>query len=347
MNKTIDYAKLNKILLAALLVVVISLCFAFTAISFAAYTHSSRAQRTISADDNGGDMFSSNYLIKYTDDSNMRTLYVTNASVRPSAAVTVCNYRQGMSTKAFERDITYTLTCELVYYDSDHYEEVDSSDDYLTSNSYEGVDYQIEISDGVHTVILGETGNDTGVFVLFDSSTFSGTLTHGDADSDVFSVIFGTGFAPNEPNLYLRLTVTPSIAELPTLIGLFAAGIRAEGASNNWLGYFSDNDETAPYLYDGFNYVITGTGAGTFTLKWNSQKIALSYQSILMLNEEVDTSDTYYSITIDVDSDTVSRYDLQFYKVNIKDESWATDMNSDIAAGSPTVVRYSYAGSGA
>ena len=85
--------------------------------TYGAYTNSQRAQRTIAAYDSGGDRFSSNYLNPGNSRDNVRTLFVTDPSIRPTAVVTVCNYQQGKQTRPNDQEIEYDVTVQLVKYD--------------------------------------------------------------------------------------------------------------------------------------------------------------------------------------------------------------------------------------
>ena len=340
------YAKLNKVLIAILLAVLITAVILATTISLAAYTHSSRAQRTIAAYDTGGELFSSNYLLKETSSTNLKTLYVTNGSTKPSTYVTVCNYRQGIQTRSYDDDITYNVKARLVYFDGAQYAAVTES--HLTSNNYRGENFQIKITFDGDTITLGETGNGTGVYVFSDESTFtSKVIEGGEINSDSYTVVFGTGFAPINANLYLEMIVevVDPAHTFSDLKGIFNASLKIEGANNNWTGSFSDNQVYSAAIYDGYNYVISGAGSGTFRLQWDSRVVTLSYESMLLLGGSLSSINTsaspYYELSFSVNSDVVNRYEIQFYKVNVpENQDWESMNSGDLAAS--TVVRYGY-----
>ena len=291
----------------------------------AAYTSSRSAQRTVATYDAQGERFSSNILIRGVSRDNVKTLYVTDPTTAPASVVTLCNYERGKQNLPYSEEIGYTLTVRLVRYDStttDKYVPVDA--EYMTANSLTGYTVTLRMGDTVVTL---------GASHLTDSS-FSGTLTANVSDSDSYTLTFGTGFAANQPNLYVEMIATPTNIGLHSICGVFKTGVRAQGASNAWTGSFNDDTDTAPAGYDGYNYLISGMGDGTVTLSWDDTRVSLSYYSLQTLLAITGASQTGSSVTFPVDSDVESRYDLQFYKVNITSETWG-----DMAA---TVVRFRF-----
>ena len=306
--------------LAILIVsVVLALSVAATGV-FAAYTNSRHAQRTIAAYDATGDRFSSNDLGGGDAKDHIKTLYTTIENHSPSTVVTVCNYERGKQTRPNPDDVTYTLSACLVKYDASQakkYVPVDAA--YISANSLSG--YTITIRRGETSVTLGGA--------TLSTSAFGNTLTGGEALSDAYTVTFAAAFASVKPNLYLEMTATPTDAGLPTLKGIFKADMRLEGATNAWTGVFHDDTSEDPADYDGFNYQISGVGSGTCTLTWDSTVVSLSYVSLMQLLAISGATQSGDSVTFPVDSDEVSRYDLQFYKVNVTNETW-DDMNTDV-----------------
>ena len=326
-NKTrSSLLKSNKKMLVLALSLALAILIASGTATYAIFTNSLQAQRTVAAYETAGDMFSSNYLMKGSSGSNIRTIYVTAAGQTPTAVVTVCNYDQGVQTISNANDITYSISARLVKYNGSSYVAADSGD---------ATGYTVTITRGESSIQLSSSK-------LSYSETFSGTIAGGASHSDAYTVAFSNNFAvASPPNLYLEMTVTPSTpSSLPSLTGIFKISIRSAGTTNSWAGSFSDSTSSAPSAYDGFNYRITGQGSGTFTLKWDSTRIALSQVSLGELLSITGASSTSNSVTFPVDSAGTSTYDIQFYKVNITSESWANDMNSglDNSGDSPTTV---------
>lgn len=313
------HAKSFKIGILEIIVFLCVLLSVFCTVTYAIFTSVRNAQRTIAAYDTEGERFSSNYLLKGDSKDNVRTVFTTSVSLPVVAVVTVCNYQQGVQTLPFDSSFTYTVTARLVKYDESlpaKYAAVDSS--YLTSQSL--TSYTVSISDGTQTRTLGVSNT---------SGTFSGSFSGGVSDSDAYTVSFSTGFAENKPNLYLEMIATPSTPLLSTIRSIFKPDLRAAGATDYWTGSFRDDTGTSPSSYDGYNYLITGTGSGNVTLTWDGTKIKLSDVSKDILLSVSGASQVGNSITFPVDSDEESRYDLQFYKVNIASETWS-QMSSSV-----------------
>ena len=303
-----------------MLVIIISLsalvCIALVPVSFAIFTGSAFAQRTIGAYDAYGETFTSNYLRSGAARDNEIPAYTTDEVREASAYITVCNYPQGHQSRYSKTDIRFTLRAELVYYDEDEptdekYKKVNSS--YMSS--FAGHSVQIEDM---------TLGNGT-LEATMPASGFI-TLQGKRASTSTFHVLFSTEFNTDpQPNLFVRLTATPEGEMLPTLSGIIKPAKKAQGASNNWTGTFRDDTENPVNDYDGFNYIVSGMGTGTFTLTWDSTRVGLSYVSQKTLLEIAGATKTGDSITFIVDSDVESRYEIQFYKVNTAGAEWSTE----------------------
>ena len=328
----------NKIIL---IVLVISLVLGAVAVTYATYTNSQRAQRTIAAYDAGGVLFSSNYMKNGYSRDNVHTIYVSAAGIPAAATVTVCNYQQGKQTRYNDNDVTYTLTAQLVKYDDDtesatYGTYVPVTDAYLSENSYTAA-YVNDSWTGYWATVKKGTDERTLSGSSLLSTTFGDyTLSNDAAHSDSFTLTFSSNFNSN-PNLYVEMIARPEDNSLPTLRSIFKTGVRAEGISNAWTGYFADSTSNAPNAYDGFNYTVQGTGGGTFTLKWDSSKVQLSDVSIRDLLSITGATKVGDSITFPVNSDVSPRYDLQFYKVNVAGMTWA-DMNETLGASSSSLT---------
>ena len=324
------HCKLNKrVIILAVSLLLIGLMIAVP-VTYAMFTNSQNAQRTIAAYDSIGERFSSNYLKAVLQSkANVKTIYATSAEHAPAAVMTVCNYDQGKQNLPNAENITYTMTARLVRRDGSNYVAADAA--YISAQSLTA--YTVTVFDGVTSVTLGNT--------TVSTSAFSGSLTGGEAHSVTYSIAFSVNFASADPpNLYLEIEVAPTSNTLPTLRGIFATGLRASGATNSWEGFFTDATANDPADYDGYNYAIEGIGSGSFTLKWNNTKVTLSDESIRMLQSDAELDYDYSvdgsvsTVTSHVDADQASRYDLQFYKKNITDETWENDMNTALDTGS-------------
>ncbi|MBQ7700662.1 MAG: hypothetical protein IJT49_10035 [Clostridia bacterium] len=316
-NNIVSKKKFRNILIIVTAICVISIVLGFVTVSL--FTSSLQAQRTIAAYDTEGDRFSSNLLLKSSSKDNVRTEYTTNTTMPVTAVVTLCNYQQGMQTLPFPDEFTYTLTARLVKYNETSvppdYVEVNSSYISVLESSSQ-YSYTVTVNNGTSSTTLGSSTNVSGTF----SGSFAKNQQTGkmEGHTDSYTISFSTDFITDPQNLYLELIAEPpSNSPLPVLRGIIKPELRAAGASNLWTGTFRDDKNVAPNSYDGYNYLITGTGSGTVTVTWNSTKVVLSEVSkntLLSIPEARQIGD---SITFPVDSDDESRYDLQFYKVDI------------------------------
>ena len=309
--------KKNRIVYIVVFAVILVLAISIGVITYAAYTHSLHTQRTIAPYDSS-EKFSSNVLKSGDVENNVRTIYVaeiTETSPNPSAIITVCNYPQGRQTLVSANDITYTFKIEFG-------ELVNDSFEVVTSSALSG--YSASINSNTLS-IAGSRLNDS----------LSSTLTGDEISSDVYTLTLSKNFASEKPNLYVLVSAIPNDNSYSTLKAVFKADVRIDSATDQWMGSFIEDNVLNPSDYDGYNYVISGFGSGTFTLSWDNSKLNISYIS---LNELLGLDNADYvednqnhvsTISFSVDSDISSRYEIQFYKINITSETW-TQMSSEV-----------------
>lgn len=289
-------------------------------ITYAAYTHSLSTQRTIAPYDSS-EKFSSNCLRGGDVENNIRTIYVSDVgedSPNPSTIITVCNYPQGRQILTNSFDITYTLKIEFVEKVNDAYVEVNQASSGYNANIDEDV--------------LSISGSNT-------SDELESTLTANTISSDVYTLSLSKSFAANHTDLYVLVSAIPDDATLSTLRAIFKADIRLDSVNDQWSGSFMEDGINNPSDYDGYNYIVSGYGSGVFTITWDSSKLSMSYVSLselLSLEGSTYTEDTennQNTISFNVDSDVTRRFELQFYKVNIVDETWS-DMSLEVLVSS-------------
>ena len=307
--------------LALIFVSVLAVSFTVSAIVYAAYTNSKNTQRTIATYDTAGERFSSNYLKK--GNIGVTTLFVDSGD-RPSTTITVCNYEQGKLSKPSTSAISYEITFSFVKYDS-------VNELYVDATAGEVGTYSVKVTNGGGEATI----NSSNLSHTFSDKEFAA----GEPQSDAYFIEMSADFATVRPNLLLSVVVTPTGTGVSELAGLFNADLRAQEAEVSWRGYFDDDTSVTPAGYNGFNYVITGTGSGTFTLNWNGSKVSLSDVSKIELLKLDDASMNGNSISFKVDSTENSRFAIQFYKVNITSETWEQMSN---ATGTIGIVTFSF-----
>lgn len=295
------------------------IAFAAAALStigvLAAYTSVSSVKRVVSTQKGAGMLFSSNYL---TIDENDLPRMITFSSMETSPCVTVnvCNYPQTM-IKHNDKDITYTMTVELV----------DSGGNAVTS-----ADYSVEYN---------------GEKKTFESNSkieFSPLkLTADDFNKHEFTLTFDKSQL-TKSDIYMKVTATPTDqAELKSLSAKLGVIYINDNTSATWTGTFIDN-ATSPKDLDGFNYRLSGSGEGTVTLTWNTNYVDISpwFKNTYKLTISKDSSGIA-TATLKVNSAEKNQYDIQFYRTNgiNANEVWS-DNGAHIKVGTDDYVSMSF-----
>ena len=293
-------------------VLIMGLTVSVGIITLAEFTKSDRAMRVVATYGKLDSLFSSNYLVYSESVDNKRTIYVSSASTNPEAAVFICNYAQGNPAKTYENNIPYRVTAKWVIYNIGAGTITDA-----TSAEVDDVTVTLTLNNGTAVVLDNSTR----------STTFNSTLSRLESASDLLNIEFDKKIFDNSNDLRLEVVAEPIGAyyDIYPLRCLFNAAVRGLDEQLTWEGYFNEagamntSGTPIPSTYDGFNYVITGTGSGSVTLRWKSDKVSISdvfivrdMNNITITNE----ADNWKSVTFSVDSDTINRYDLQFYKAD-------------------------------
>lgn len=297
------------------------IAFAAAALStigvLAAYTSVSSVKRVVSTQKGAGMLFSSNYL---TIDENDLPRMITFSSMETSPCVTVnvCNYPQTM-IKHNDKDITYTMTVELV----------DSSGNAVTS-----ADYSVEY------------GGEKKTFESNSKIEFSPLkLTADDFNKHEFTLTFDKSQL-TKSDIYMKVTATPTDqAELKPLSAKLGVIYINDNTSATWTGTFIDN-ATSPKDLDGFNYRLSGSGEGTVTLTWNTNYVDISpwFKNTYSLNVSTDVNTKIATATMKVDSAEKNQYDIQFYRTNGINgaEQWSDGNHTDITVTGTGFVSMSF-----
>ena len=295
------------------------IAFAAAALStigvLAAYTSVSSVKRVVSTQKGAGMLFSSNYL---TTDENDLPRMITFSSMENSPCVTVnvCNYPQTM-IKHNDKDITYTMTVELV----------DSNGNAVTS-----ADYSVEY------------GGEKKTFESNSKIEFSPLkLTADDFNKHEFVLTFDKSQL-TKSDIYMKVTATPTDqAELKPLSAKLGVIYINDNTSATWTGTFIDN-ATSPKDLDGFNYRLSGSGEGTVTLTWNTNYVDISpwFKNTYKLTISKDSSGIA-TATLKVNSAEKNQYDIQFYRTNgiNANEVWS-DNGAHIKVGTDDYVSMTF-----
>lgn len=174
--------------------------------------------------------------------------------------------------------------------------------------------------------------------------TYTGLkLFKGGRDENKFLIQFPKLMRKSNDKIYVKLTASPTPTQditayngLHDLSGILSITEGKTELSQGWSGRF--NDSTNETDYDGFNYVISGNGSATITFKWRDDKFEinpffLSSNTATIPNVPTQSTDngvTWNSITINANSDTTSRYDIQLYMKNGSTNTYAWSGENDV-----------------
>jgi len=295
---------------------VTSLSLVSVIVTQAAYNKTSTVKSVVARVGTVGKHFSSNYLQAGSDMVNV-PMYVNAEDTEPGDYIRIFNYPYGNPGDPYYRQITYTLSMKLVYYNSntDRYEAATAEivgDRYITA-TLDGSTYTFGKDENGYSN-LGDTFTPvTSALAGATASTDSMKLTY---STNQVSTLSSNTALPAQPKLYLEITAKPTpentYLDLETIQARIDLKLNGTVIPVTWSGYFNET-ASSPSLLEGFNYVIAGVGSGSITLSWNSDYVELNQNFITELGLTPPAGSGRKSITFPVDSNTVSRYDTQFY----------------------------------
>jgi len=329
------------------------------AVSFFSYAEyiedSNRAKRVIANTSGAGELFSSDYLVV---GSGVDRIIPFDDSEEYVIPVRIWNYDSANPTFFYNsKDITYTLKAQLVKKEGASYVPITSNTALSDPDSNPDTNDSIEISikidndndtyaDFTATPEADRTvpikGNDSYlVHQGFDDETEGYTVTYtglklykNNRDENKVFIEFPGDMRTSSDKIFVKLTATPTpladYSGIHALNGYFTITKGKTALTPGWSGRFTDSENLTDY--DGFNYVISGNGSATITFKWRSDKLEinpyfLSDNTATIPDEPIVNTvngATCKTITINANSGTVSRYDIQFYMKDWSDNtvSW-------------------------
>ena len=319
---------------------------AFTGIvSYAAYTRVNIVKRVISTDEGVGDKFSSDYMKSTGITISIEPISSTDRA--PEVHVHVFNYPYPKSAFYRNSETSYTLTARL--------------------GTLSGTTFSI-LNPASMTQEEIALLNDGGYKIKYNNGTeqtFStSVLTHefgncvingGSALSDDFTLTFDISEVTSAtPNGYvMELVAVPDDSELPILTGYVSVKY-VTMANSGWSGVLETPATNKSYAdYDGFNYILSGTGKGEIEFKWKPDFVSINKQFLenksikfkingttMMGGSGVSTAvsqlspdtDGYISIALVVDSVKVNRYIIQFFKTGNDEADYSGSLGIYIPA---------------
>jgi len=334
------------------LIVIAIACFSFAGI--AAYTEVSSVKRVVSTAATVGDPFSSNC---------MKRQIVSYRMAGSVFSVSVCNFDQNYPEKYCSEEITYIFTAKLQVKLNNQYIDmstIQSELDALPANNRtpeEEAKYTLYsglVAKAVNYSVR-KTSDDKGEGLETNANVFSSsnnyTVTYGTdgtyeklkgtkavpSVSDIFDVtINSVDLDENgDPQFFVYVQAEGKSGVVETLSGrLYQTGDQSKAAAQ-WDGDITDS----AYItrsYDFYNYVITGSGAGTLDIYWDSTMININKYFLIENNlansistvaandpkfgdppaEECDSRVGWNKASLAVDSKDINRYELQLYKTD-------------------------------
>ena len=312
-------------------------------VTYAVYTEVSSVKRVVSTQAAPVEMFSSNCM---RPDISSRRLSSAEYSV------TVCNFDQDKPTIYNPSTISYTLYAELQIKQGDNYknfaeylstldrsntEQLAIYDDYIAK----AAKYSIFKTEDDATGAVTESANSFTAGNNFSVNLAADSLAAQHSSVDKYKVkVDPDSINTAKPDIYVRVWAVPTEPLNLSTIETRLYGAAAVTDTASWTGKFMEED-CAAVDYDFYNYVITGSGAGTVDILWDSSKFTINdffFNTALSKNTFVDgnneptvisASDTQYGsgkydgkyvgwnkITLSVGSgnNSKNRYELQLYK---------------------------------
>ncbi|MBR3646231.1 MAG: hypothetical protein IKN54_07405 [Lachnospiraceae bacterium] len=270
-----------------------------------------------------GQLFSSNYLMPGSIE--LKRIQTTAEDGYCVVPVNIYNYNISNPTKAYQSDLAYTLTLQLV----------DSTN---TPIAHDNPDVAVvEVStDGVNYNTLSWNSTKNSYYQQY-SRVFN-TVENGNyiSDKHVIYIRYPSSVLANDPGIYVEAIAVPTDAKTFSSISAIL-GVQAQGTTfvRGWGGDFYDDKNYRDY--DAFNYVITGNGTATITLEWCSDYLELNEVNISEYSQDIDLANsnlvgstktigtvtgTWKKLVINADDARVdgqnvrigrNRYGLQFY----------------------------------
>ncbi len=282
------------------IVTIAALCVSvFTGTALAEFTKSYRAKRVIAAVDDPGMLFSSNYLREGLNPSYTSFQVDTASDVPATSVITVNNFALGNPMKNYPEALTYTLEASVVRL-------VQSGGDIVPEVVTTNIP-AVEINGRA----LASTGGTT---------SFTSTLATGAANTDTYPISLPKTMLTGE-KLYLYVTATPdaSHSDLHAIAGFFHLTERIDSAHVDWSLDPTDDRTITVSDFSGFNYRLTGSGAGTIILGWDPAVLTLSKVFKDKVNAAAAGSlpagwTGLTAVQFEVDSDNINSYDIQFYQ---------------------------------
>ena len=298
-------------------------------ISYAAFTRINIVKRVVSTDAGSGARFSSDSMDSSIAGMTARKSFYSQ-SADPNAEVYVFNYPYPKASLYRNTVTKYDVEARIGTHDGTTFTPLTGSALTGLSNSY-----YINYKGGDNALF-----NNGSIPITFENCRIGA----GKVAPDCFNVHFDSDELGDTPPGYcVEMIAKPEDTSLPTLKGYISVRY-IKTAESGWTGALEDLENNKEY--DGYNYIIEGSGEGRITFSWNPELLTINkqflqnpvnkfyigdaevYGSPSLTEDSFSTVSGMKSITLVVDSQQKNRYEVQFYKT---DTSGSNDYrNSEI-----------------
>ena len=291
-----------------------SLILTSVVVVWAAYTNNNqKMKRVIAPAASSGGLFTSNFLRPESD--SVQYVYF-NSGDTITYDVIVRNYNPSDLNTIFEQDIPYEFRATLVH---------------SNGIAYEG-DRPQDAPEGT-PLLSGMTGKSIvirlgGDVITLDENHLSGsnsshTLTRTNRD-ETWVVTYHN--IDTGSDYCVKLEAIPAVESLDGLSAIVMAVPYPQVHTEGWTCVIEEainqNENSTVNHYDGFNYIISGTGSRTLEFRYDAEKLIVNpadyefYQEI-SAPQDIEGRPGWKKIVINADPSTTktNRYDFEVYKI--------------------------------
>ena len=237
-------------------------------------------------------------------------------------------------------EVTYTLTAQLSHKSKTPYTVSELGAGTENVDKWISQNMQIEITDST----------DASKKITLSGTTINGSIT-GISNLNIatrtthrWNIAYTN--IPLDADYCVTLTATPSKGDpISATLGI---ATMPDTKYESWDCAIADDTDQSIGTYDAFNYVITGSGGYMLKFSYDTTKLEISPTFVAYNKGSEETPDVelktnspqteWNTVEIKV-KDTVSRYDIQMYKVNQSNPTW-NNLDPDYATASDRWVTF-------
>ena len=306
---------------------------------YASYTGMYVAKRVVSVKAGAGILFSSNRMDGYEDEGQYSTKHLTASSTGNfTYFLTVCDFAQNDPYTRYGSNIPYQLSAQLcVKPTGAETPRPITSGDTTVIADLANKTFKIQFASKGGTDVSGSNaefdltdfsaGNNYGIYSNNALELTPEAVNNiGGSGTDKFKIIFDSSeFTNNQTYDYyimVKAKPDPSLTRLENIACyLYASKVNIQTSA--WTGTLQERGSFGDY--DGYNFIIEGSGSDTIRLRWDPDVVdisGISLHDMGITSEMIHEYDSgehsgwkYFDKYVD-SSQGKSRYELQVFKVN-------------------------------